>query len=82
MIGSQKGPQLCCTEMYCFVLVATPNATLFLWVETIKNTVARPMSNGINNIIKFNIVAACLMSSYMIVRCFLFYTSARDNRLQ
>lgn len=40
------------------------------------------MSNGINNIIKFNIVAACLMSSYMIVRCFLFYTSARDNRLQ
>lgn len=40
------------------------------------------MSNGINNMIKFNIVAACLMSSYMIVRRFLFYTSARDNRLQ
>ena len=34
------------------------------------------MSNGINNIVKFNIVAACLMSSYMIVRRFLFYTSA------
>lgn len=34
------------------------------------------MSNGINNIIKFNIVAACVMSSYMIVRRFLFYTSA------
>lgn len=34
------------------------------------------MSNGINNIIKFSIVAACLMSSYMTVRRFLFYTSA------
>jgi len=40
------------------------------------------MSNGINNIIKFNIVVACLMSSYMIVRRFLFYAGARDNRLQ
>ena len=39
------------------------------------------MNNGINNIIKFNIVAACLMSSYMIVRRFLLYTSIYSKQI-